>query len=69
MIEDMNHVLSRNDIMNEPIECWDIGNVTNMHAMFGAATSFNQPLDRWDTSKVTNMESIVMKFNKLGSFY
>ena len=40
---------------NQPLNSWDVSNVTNMSVMFGRTTAFDQPLDNWDTSNVTNM--------------
>jgi len=39
---------------NQPIEGWDVSNVTNMGLMF-ARGSFNQPIGQWDVSSATNM--------------
>ena len=46
---------------NQPVEQWDVHNVTDMGSMFkswipGAGSAFNQPLNRWDVSKVEEME-------------
>jgi surface protein len=30
---------------NQPLNKWNVSNVTNMWMMFNGATSFNQPLD------------------------
>ncbi len=43
---------------NEDLSKWDTGNVTNMSAMFGGATSFNSDLSEWDTGKVAYMEGM-----------
>ena len=40
---------------NQPLNKWDVSNVTNMDSMFAGATSFNQPLNNWNVSNVTNM--------------
>ena len=37
------------------INTWNVSNVTNMHGMFGGASSFNQPLNHWNVSNVTDM--------------
>ena len=37
------------------IEKWDVGNVTDMCAMFNGINDFNQPLNDWNVSKVKNM--------------
>ncbi|MFD2568059.1 BspA family leucine-rich repeat surface protein [Pseudotenacibaculum haliotis] len=41
--------------MNQPLNNWDVSNITDMRFMFYYATSFNQPLDQWDVSNVTRM--------------
>ncbi|MBR2149102.1 MAG: BspA family leucine-rich repeat surface protein [Campylobacter sp.] len=43
---------------NQPLDNWDVSNVTNMNNMFSGATSFNQPLNDWDVSNVTNMSGM-----------
>ena len=43
---------------NQPLEKWDVSNVTNMGSMFEAAYAFNQPLEKWDVSHVTDMNSM-----------
>ena len=44
---------------NQPLNNWDVSNVTDMLGMFagssGADPVFNQPLNNWDVSNVTNM--------------
>ena len=40
---------------NQPLNKWNVSNVTRMAWMFQDATSFNQPLDNWKVSKVTDM--------------
>ena len=40
---------------NQPLNKWDVSNVTKMYCMFKNATSFNQALDKWNVSNVTNM--------------
>jgi surface protein len=42
---------------NQPLNNWNVSNVTNMAYMFAGCSSFNQPLSSWDVSNVTNMES------------
>jgi len=37
---------------NQPLNTWNVSNVTNMGYMFYAATAFNQPLNNWDTSSL-----------------
>ena len=38
----------RGENFNQPLNDWDVSNVTNMRAMFYHATNFNQPLNDWD---------------------
>ena len=40
---------------NQPLNKWNVSNVTNMRDMF-AYCSFNQPLNNWDVSNVNTME-------------
>ena len=35
-------------LFNQPINSWDVSNVTNMSYMFYNAARFNQPLNDWD---------------------
>ncbi|MGB0892116.1 MAG: BspA family leucine-rich repeat surface protein [Flavobacteriaceae bacterium] len=46
---------------NEPIENWDVSNVTNMNSLFLENESFNQPLNNWDVGNVTDMSSMFMR--------
>ena len=43
---------------NQPIESWDVSNVTDMNNMFVAASAFNQPLGSWNVSNVNNMQGM-----------
>ena len=52
---------------NQPLEKWDVSQVTNMPWMFFRAESFNQPLEKWDVSqviKITGMFSRAESFNQ-----
>ncbi|MBQ9395792.1 MAG: DUF285 domain-containing protein, partial [Proteobacteria bacterium] len=40
---------------NQPLENWDVSNVTDMHFMFFEAKHFNQPIENWEVSNVTDM--------------
>ena len=40
---------------NQPLEQWNVSNVTNMQYMFQYVTRFNQPLEQWNVSNVTDM--------------
>ena len=35
---------------NQPLNSWDVSNVTSMESMFDNCQTFNQPLDRWNVS-------------------
>jgi len=39
---------------NQPLNSWDVSNVTTMETMFADST-FNQSLSNWDVSSVTSM--------------
>ena len=43
---------------NQPLNNWNVSNVTYMSYMFYYASAFNQDISSWDISNVTNMESI-----------
>ncbi len=40
---------------NQPLDTWNVSEVTNMSHMFECAVEFNQPLNSWNVSKVTGM--------------
>ena len=40
---------------NQPLNKWNVSNVTYMNRMFEGASSFNQPLNKWN---VSNVESV-----------
>jgi surface protein len=46
-----------NSSFNQPINSWDVSNVTNMNSLF-YATPFNQPLSGWNVSNVTDMNNM-----------
>ncbi len=37
---------------NQPLENWNVYNVTDMFIMFWGASSFNQPLNNWNVSHI-----------------
>jgi len=43
---------------NQPLNTWNVSNVTNMIGMFWGCTNFNQPLNNWDVSNVADMSDI-----------
>ena len=40
---------------NQPLNNWNVSNVTNMYGMFNNAESFNQLLNNWNVSNVKDM--------------
>ena len=40
---------------NQPLDNWDVLNVTDMHGIFSGAENFNHPLNNWDVSNVKDM--------------
>jgi surface protein len=51
-------MFSRCHVFNQPLDNWNVSNVTNMGGMFILCINFNQPLNGWDVSRVTNMNSM-----------
>ena len=45
---------------NQPLNAWDVGQVTSMDSMFYSASAFNQPLSAWDVGQVTSMSSMFL---------
>ena len=43
---------------NQPLNNWNVSNVTSMAHMFAFASSFNQPLNKWNVSNVTHMRGM-----------
>ena len=50
---------------NQPLDNWDVSNVTNMVFMFWGAESFNQPLNNWDLSNEPSGAKELEKFRQL----
>jgi uncharacterized protein (TIGR02145 family) len=50
---------------NQPVENWDVSNVTDMSWMFDEASSFNQTIGDWDVSNVIDMYKM---FNRAVAF-
>ena len=42
-------------LINQPLNNWNVSNVTMMPEMFWDAHSFNQPLNNWNVSNVKEM--------------
>ena len=43
---------------NQPLNNWDVSNVTNMKEMFTYAESFNQPLNNWNLHAECNIDEM-----------
>ena len=52
---------------NQPLNNWNVSNVTHVNHMFEDAKSFNQPLNKWNVSKVEDMGGIFIRFGMTGS--
>ena len=51
----MKYMFNESKAFNQPIEKWDVSNVTDMTCMFQESKAFNQPIEKWDASNVTDM--------------
>ena len=43
---------------DQPLNNWDVSNVTTMSFMFQGATSFDQTLSEWNVTNVNNMNGM-----------
>jgi surface protein len=57
-VSNMRQMLSGIELINSPLNSWDVSNVTNMLGMFRSVDSFNQPLNSWNVSNVTEMSEM-----------
>ena len=46
----MEKMFYRCENFNQPLNNWNVSNVTDMYAMFYSAVTFNQPLNNWNVS-------------------
>lgn len=58
-ITDMSFLFPNYPSFNQPLQHWDVSNVTDMSQMF-LATNFNQDISNWDVSNVTDMSQMFM---------
>ncbi len=49
------------DLFNQPLNGWDVSNVTSMYQMFGSCDLFNQPLDNWNISNVNYISGMFIE--------
>jgi surface protein len=54
-VVNMRYMFAHARAFNQPLNSWNVSNVTNMEGMFGGAHLFNQDLNLWNTANVTNM--------------
>ena len=45
-------------LFNQPLNNWDVSNVTDMSFMFYDCESFNQDISKWDVSNIENNSKI-----------
>jgi surface protein len=57
-ITDMNSMFYLATVFNQPVNGWDVSNVTNMSNLF-RSTAFDQTLSGWDVSNVTNFTNFL----------
>ena len=54
----MKNMFSSCTSFNQPLNEWNVSNVTSMSGMFAGCSSFNQPLDKWTVDKVNYMSDM-----------
>jgi surface protein len=57
LVTDMKFMFYPDVSFNQPIDSWDVSNVTNMSYMFRQC-GFNQPIGSWNVSKVKDMSQM-----------
>ena len=57
-ISDFNYLTNWTSNIIGSVANWDVGQATNMSAMFGYMANFNQNIGSWDVSNVTNMNEM-----------
>ena len=56
----MSYTFSSASVFNQNLNSWNVGNVTNMLAMFWQASNFNQNLSDW---QITSLSDARFMFN------
>lgn len=54
----MSYMFQRATSFNQPLNTWDVSQVTNFSQMFDRATAFNQPLDMWNTTAANSLSAM-----------
>ena len=55
------NLMFQNTTFNDPINHWDVSNVTLMSSLFADSVNFNQDLSSWDTGNVTAMNNMFLR--------
>jgi len=58
LVDNMNRLFEGATSFNQPLNNWDVSNVTQMNHMFYGASEYNQPLNNWDVSNVRDKEGM-----------
>lgn len=59
-VKNMENTFAKSDF-NQPLNDWNVGNVTRMSYMFWDCSQFNQPLNQWNVSNVKSMEGMFLE--------
>jgi surface protein len=51
----MEGMFKSTSLFNQPLNTWNVWNVSNMNSMFESASLFNQPLNTWNVNTVTHI--------------
>ncbi|KAF2507137.1 BspA family leucine-rich repeat surface protein [Flavobacterium zhairuonense] len=54
----MDRIFASASKFNQPLNNWNVSEVTNMTSAFSGASIFNKPLNNWNTQKVTSMAAM-----------
>ena len=54
----MGYMFCNCENFNQPLNSWNISNVTDMGYMFWGCKNFNQPLNSWNIDDYTNTEDM-----------
>ena len=55
----MGSMFANSFVFNQPLNAWNVSQVTSMKQMFWEAFKFNQSLNAWNVSRVTTMHEIL----------